>query len=153
MTPLVHHVYIDERKYCQNRFFFCQNWAAIPFLGASLLGRSCPQFLGMTTAFTNTSSPELPHSLNKYIAYALGQEIKFSNNFFQALFPIVTSSKAADLTSRCCRMGFYQVRVLWFNFLSIISNFLSSLTNFLSSLTKTTRAKRQNLQNFNSFWI
>ena len=35
---------------------------------ASPLGRYCPQFFGMMTAFTDTSSPELPYSLNLFQA-------------------------------------------------------------------------------------
>ena len=47
-----------------NSVIIPQNWGAIP---SSVLRTSediVPQFLRMMTALTDTSSPELPHSLN-----------------------------------------------------------------------------------------
>ena len=43
--------------------FFEQNWAAIPSSGLRPSEDIVPQFLGMTTAFTDTSCPELLQSL------------------------------------------------------------------------------------------
>ena len=40
-----------------------QNWAAIRSSGVRPSKDIVPQFLGLMTALTDTSSPELPHSL------------------------------------------------------------------------------------------